>query len=82
MSSYYSEQNTVRNLTSSPAAIVAKALAAKLELELYYSQCKENYHLDSRKIVLNDNTLIIMGSIDNDLFRRKIQTNCSRTVLV
>ena len=73
MPSYYSEQNTVRNLTSSPAAI-----AAKLELELYYSQCKENYHLDSRKIILNDNTLIIMGSIDNDLFRRKIQTNCSR----
>ena len=70
MPSYYSEQNTKRNLTS--------AIAAKLELELYYSQCKENYHLDSRKIVLNDNTLIIMGSIDNDLFRKKIQTNCSR----
>ena len=70
MPSYYSEQNTKRNLTS--------AIAAKLELELYYSQCKENYHLDSRKIVLNDNTLIIMGSIDNDLFRKKIQTNCFR----
>ena len=70
MPSYYSEQNTKLNLTS--------AIAAKLELELYYSQCKENYHLDSRKIVLNDNTLIIMGSIDNDLFRKKIQTNCSR----
>ena len=73
MPSYYSEKNTKRNLTSAIAAI-----AAKLELELYYSQCKENYHLDSRKIILNDNTLIIMGSIDNDLFRRKIQTNCSR----
>ena len=70
MPSYYSEQNTKLNLTS--------AIAAKLELELYYSQCKENYHLDSRKIFLNDNTLIIMGSIDNDLFRKKIQTNCSR----
>ena len=73
MPSYYSEKNTKRNLTSAIAAI-----AAKLELELYYSQCKENYHLDSRKIILNDNTLIIMGSIDNDLFRKKIQTNCSR----
>ena len=77
MSSYYSEQNIKQNLTSTLAAI-----AAKLELELYYSQCKENYHLDSRKIILNDNTLIIMGSIDNDLFRKKIQANSSRTVLV
>ena len=74
MPSYYSEQNTVRNLASSPTAI-----AAKLELELYYSQCKENYHLDSRKIILNDNTLIIMGSIDNDLFRKKVQVNSSRS---
>ena len=73
MPSYYSEKNTKRNLTSAIAAI-----AAKLELELYYSQCKENYHLDSRKIILNDNTLIIMGSIDNDLFRKKIQANSSR----
>ena len=70
MPSYYSEQNTKRILTS--------AIAAKLELELYYSQCKENYYLDSRKIVLNDNTLIIMGSIDNDLFRKKFK----QTVLV
>ena len=77
MPSYYSEQNIKQNLTSTLAAI-----AAKLELELYYSQCKENYHLDSRKIILNDNTLIIMGSIDNDLFRKKIQVNSSRTVLV
>ena len=77
MPSYYSEQNIKQNLTSTLAAI-----AAKLELELYYSQCKENYHLDSRKIILNDNTLIIMGSIDNDLFRKKIQANSSRTVLV
>ena len=77
MPSYYSEQNIKQNLTSTLAAI-----AAKLELELYYLQCKENYHLDSRKIILNDNTLIIMGSIDNDLFRKKIQANSSRTVLV
>ena len=77
MPSYYSEQHITHNLTSTLAGI-----AAKLELELYYSQCKENYHLDSRKIILNDNTLIIMGSIDNDLFRKKIQANSSRTVLV
>ena len=74
MPSYYSEQNIKQNLTSTLAAI-----AAKLELELYYSQCKENYHLDSRKIILNDNTLIILGSLDNDLFRKKVQVNSSRS---
>ena len=64
MSSYYSEQNTKRNSIST--------ITAQLERDLYYLQCAENYQLDSRKMILDNNTLIILGSLDNDLFRKKI----------
>ena len=73
MSSYYSEQNSVRNLKSK--------IAAQLELELYILQCEENYQLDSRKLILNNKTLIILGSADNDLFRKKIKEKSSRSTL-
>ena len=62
--------NTMRNSISE--------ITAQLERDLYYLQCTENYQLDSRKMILDNNTLIILGSLDNDLFRKKIQTNCSR----
>ena len=71
MSSYYSKQNIKRNSISK--------IAAQIELELYCLQCKENYQLDSRKMILDNNTLIIMGSLDNDLFRKKVRTNSSRS---
>ena len=71
MSSYYSEQNTKRNSISK--------IAAQLEFELYCLQCKENYQLDSRKMILDNNSFIILGSLNNDLFRKKAQINCSRS---
>ena len=71
MPSYYSKQNIKRNSISK--------IAAQIELELYCLQCKENYQLDSRKMILDNNTLIILGSLDNDLFRKKVQVNSSRS---
>ena len=70
MASYYPVQRSKRFLTSE--------IAAQLELELYRLQCEENYHLDSRKLILDNKTLIIMGSSDNELFRKKVQVNSSR----
>ena len=54
-------------------------ITAQLERDLYYLQCAENYQLDSRKMILDNNTLIILGSLDNDLFRKKVQINSSRS---
>ena len=54
---------------------IISEIAAQLELELYSVQCEENYQLDIRKMIFNDNTIIILGSFDNDLFRKKIQIN-------
>lgn len=71
MSSYYSEQNTKQNLIST--------ITAQLERDFYCLQCTENYQLDSRKMILDNNTLIILGSLDNDLFRKKVQINSSRS---
>ena len=48
-------------------------ITAQLERDLYYLQCTENYQLDSRKMILDNNTLIILGSLDNDLFRKKFK---------
>lgn len=70
MPTYYPVQRSKRFLTSE--------ITAQLELELYRLQCEENYHLDSRKLILDNKTLIIMGSSDNELFRKKIQVNSSR----
>lgn len=70
MPTYYPVQRSKRFLTSE--------IAAQLELELYRLQCEENYHLDSRKLILDNKTLIIMGSSDNELFRKKVQVNSSR----
>ena len=63
--------NTMRNSISE--------ITAQLERDLYYLQCTENYQLDSRKMILDNNTLIILGSLDNDLFRKKVQINSSRS---
>ena len=63
--------NTMRNSISE--------ITAQLERDLYYLQCAENYQLDSRKMILDNNTLIILGSLDNDLFRKKVQINSSRS---
>lgn len=71
MPSYYPGQSTKRILTSE--------IVAQLELELYCLQCEENYHLDSRKLILDNKTLIILGSADNELFRKKVQVNSSRS---
>lgn len=73
MSSYYPGQITERNLKSK--------IAEQLELELFSLQCEENYHLDSRKLILDNKTLIILGSADNDLFRKKVKENSSRSTL-
>ena len=54
-------------------------ITAQLERDLYYLQCAENYQLDSRKMILDNNTLIILWSLDNDLFRKKVQINSSRS---
>lgn len=70
MPTYYPVQGSKRFLTSE--------IVAQLELELYRLQCEENYHLDSRKLILDNKTLIIMGSSDNELFRKKVQVNSSR----
>lgn len=71
MPTYYPGQSTERILKSE--------IAAQLELELYCLQCEENYQLDSRKLILDNRTLIILGSADNDLFRKKVQANSSRS---
>ena len=63
--------NTMRNSLSE--------ITAQLERDLYCLQCTENYQLDSRKMILDNNTLIILGSLDNDLFRKKAQLNSSRS---
>lgn len=59
--------NTMRNSISE--------ITAQLERDFYCLQCAENYQLDSRKMILDHNTLIILGSLDNDLFRKKIFLN-------
>lgn len=71
MPSYYPEQSTKRIITSE--------IATQLELELYGLQCEENYQLDSRKLILDNSTLIILGAANNDLFRKKVQVNSSRS---
>ena len=73
MSSYYPGQITERNLKSK--------IAEQLELEVFSLQCEENYQLDSRKLILDNKTLIILGSADNDLFRKKVKENSSRSTL-
>ena len=73
MSSYYPGQITERNLKSK--------ITEQLELELFSLQCEENYQLDSRKLILDNKTLIILGSADNDLFRKKVKENSSRSTL-
>lgn len=52
---------------------ISSEITAQLELEIYSVQCEENYQLDIRKMIFNDNTIIILGSFDNDLFRKKVQ---------
>ena len=54
---------------------ISSEITAQLELELYSLQCEENYQLDSRKMIFNKNTIISLGSFDNDLFRKKVQIN-------
>lgn len=71
MPSYYPEQSTKRIITSE--------IATQLELELYSLQCEENYQLDSRKLILDNSTLIILGAANNDLFRKKIKAYSSRS---
>lgn len=44
-----------------------------LEMEQYISQWKENCNIDSRKLILDDERIVMLGSFDNDLFKRKIQ---------
>ena len=58
--------------------MLSSEIRAQLELELYCLQCEENYHLDSGKLILDNKTIIIMGTLDNDLFRKKVQVNSSR----
>lgn len=71
MPTYYPGQSAERILKSK--------IAAQLELELYCLQCEENYHLDSKKLILDNKTLIILGSADNELFRKKVQVNSSHS---
>lgn len=52
---------------------IISEIAAQLEIELYSMQCEENYQLDIKKMIFNDSTIIILGSFDNDLFRKKVQ---------
>lgn len=54
---------------------ISSEISAQLELEIYSVQCEENYQLDIRKMIFNDNAIIILGSFDNDLFRKKVQIN-------
>ena len=70
MASYYPVQRTKHGLRSE--------IAAELELKLYCLQCEENYNLDSGKLILDNKSIIIMGTLDNDLFRKKVQVNSSR----
>ena len=70
MASYYPVQRTKRVLTSE--------IAAELELKLYCLQCEENYHLDSGKLILDNKTIIIMGTLDKEKNRKKVQVNSSR----
>ena len=53
--------------------MLSSEIRAQLELELYSVQCEENYQLDIKKMIFNDNTIIILGAFDNDLFRKKVQ---------
>ena len=53
--------------------MLSSEIRAQLELELYCLQCEENYQLDIKKMIFNDNTIIILGAFDNDLFRKKVQ---------
>ena len=53
-------------------------IAAQLELELYCLQFDENYQLDSKKLILDDRTLIILGALNNDLFVKKVKVMSSR----
>ena len=53
--------------------MLSSEITAQLELELYSVQCEENYQLDIKKMIFNDNTIIILGAFDNDLFRKKVQ---------
>ena len=55
--------------------MLSSEITAQLELELYSVQFEENYQLDIKKMIFNDNTIIILGSFDNDLFRKKVQIN-------
>jgi hypothetical protein len=71
MRSYYSGESAKRIITSE--------IAAQLELEIYSVQCEENYHLDSKKLILDNTTLVILGSANNELFRKKVQENGSRS---
>lgn len=71
MAAYYSGQTGERDLKSSMALL--------LELDILCMQCEENYQLDSRKLILDKKTIIIMGSANNDLFRKKVQENSSRS---
>lgn len=51
--------------------MLSSEIRAQLELELYCLQCEENYQLDIKKMIFNDQTIIILGAFDNDLFRKK-----------
>ncbi len=53
--------------------MLSSEIRAQLELELYCLQCEENYQLDIKKMIFNDQTIIILGAFDNDLFRKKVQ---------
>lgn len=53
--------------------MLSSEIRAQLELELYCLQCEENYQLDIKKMIFNDQTIIILGAFDNDLFRKKAQ---------
>lgn len=53
--------------------LVSSDIASQMELEIYRLQCEENYQLDSKKLELDNSTIIIMGSIDNELFRKKVK---------
>lgn len=52
---------------------ILSEITAQLEIELYSVQCEENYQLDIKKMIFNDDTIIILGAFDNDLFRKKVQ---------
>lgn len=53
--------------------MLSSEITAQLELELYSVQCEENYQLNIKKMIFNDQTIIILGAFDNDLFRKKAQ---------